>query len=321
MTEINISISQMKEKLASVGYLADDYIATSVVLANRLSKPVLVEGPAGTGKTELAKATATAFGMPLIRLQCYEGLDEAKALYEWDYAKQLLAIQIAKLTHIDDSSASDHLSGGPGSGEKEVREKNAFFATDIAKSIFSEDFLLPRPLLQAIRAPEQVVLLIDEVDRIDVEIEALFLEILSDYQVSIPELGTIKAANTPLVFLTSNDTRDLSEALKRRCLYLHLDYPSREREAAIIRSHLPNIDEHLLNEITRFVGMLREMDLEKPPSISEALDYANALIMLSSKHITDEAAKDIINVLLKYIADIRQVKLLLDTKTDKDLLP
>lgn len=316
MTEINISIGQMKEKLAGVGYLADDYIATSVVLASRLSKPVLVEGPAGTGKTELAKAVATAFGMPLIRLQCYEGLDEAKALYEWDYAKQLLAIQIAKLTQIVEPEGSEL----PGLETKEPREKNAFFTTGIAKSIFSEDFLLPRPLLQAIRAPEQVVLLIDEVDRIDVEIEALFLEILSDYQVSIPELGTIKAANIPLVFLTSNDTRDLSEALKRRCLYLHLDYPSREREAAIIRSHLPNIDEHLLNEIARFSGLLREMDLEKPPSISETLDYASALIMLSSKHITDEPAKDIINVLLKYISDIKQVRSLLDSKTDKDFL-
>ncbi len=265
--------------------MADDYIATSVMLAIKLSKPILVEGPAGTGKTELSKAISRALGTPLIRLQCYEGLDEAKALYEWDYAKQLLAIQIAQ------QNGSENFQSG-----------------DAMKSIFSEEFLLTRPLLQAITSKEQVVLLIDEVDRIDIEMEALFLEVLSDFQVSIPELGTVKAATQPVVFLTSNDTRDLSEALKRRCLYLHLDYPTPEREAAIIRMHLPDIDEYLINEITKFVASLREMDLEKPPSVSETLDYATALVMLSVSHITDKAAQNLTNLLLKYKSDLERVK-------------
>ena len=273
--------------LREVGYLPDQHIASVVYLGEQLAKPVLVEGPAGTGKTELAKSVALMSGMRLIRLQCYEGLDEAKALYEWNYRKQLLRIQ-----------------AGQASGERGPDE--ASFWSDIESDIFGEEFLLSRPLLAAIRSPEPVVLLIDEVDRLDVETEALLLEVLSDYQVSIPELGTVTATQTPLVFLTSNNSRDLSEALKRRCLYLYLDYPSAEREQEIVRSRVPGIGERLAEQVSGLVRSLRTMDLKKRPSVSETLDLASTLYLLGAEEVTPKLAADTLHVLLKYQSDIEK---------------
>ena len=270
--------------LKRVGYLTDAAIASVVYLGERLGKPVLVEGPAGTGKTELAKSVAAATGRRLIRLQCYEGLDEAKALYEWDYRKQLLRMQ----------------SRGPDGIASTQTWK------DVEGDLFSEDFLLTRPLLEAIRATEPVVLLIDEVDRLDVETEALLLEVLSDYQVSIPELGTIRARQVPLVFLTSNSSRELSEALKRRCLFLHLDYPSVEREREIVLSRVPDISEHLATQITRIVRSLRGLDLKKHPSVSETLDWARTLLLMGVEDIEEPQLRETISVLLKYQSDIKK---------------
>jgi MoxR-like ATPase len=270
----------VNDSLRSVGYLADDGIAAVVFLADRLGKPVLVEGPAGTGKTQLAKSVSEMLGARLIRLQCYEGLDESKALYEWNYKKQLLRIQAEQVTH-------------EGETWKELEE-----------DIFSEPFLMPRPLLEAIRATEPAVLLIDEVDRVEVETEALLLEVLSDYQVSVPEMGTVSATQIPLVFLTSNNTRELSEALKRRCLFLHLDYPSVERERQIVLTKVPGIEEALADQVVRTVKLIRALELKKAPSVSETLDWARTLVVLGISHLDTATAKNTLNVLLKHRSDI-----------------
>jgi len=275
------SVGAVREGLRSVDYLADEGISGVVYLADRLGKPVLIEGPAGTGKTELAKSVARMSGSRLIRLQCYEGLDESKALYEWNYKKQLLRIQAQR-----------------------VSEDQGVSWSDIEDDIFSEDFLLTRPLLEAIRAEEPVVLLIDEVDRVEVETEALLLEVLSDYQVSVPELGTVMATQIPLVFLTSNNTRELSEALKRRCLYLHIDYPSLEREREIVLAKVPGVTEHLAEEIVRIVRSIRALELKKSPSVSETLDWARTLLLLGVQSIDADQAKSTLHILLKYQSDI-----------------
>jgi MoxR-like ATPase len=272
------SVAAVREGLRKVDYLSDEGIAGIVYLADRLQKPILVEGPAGTGKTQLAKSVAEMIGARLIRLQCYEGLDEAKALYEWNYKKQLLRIQA---------------SGGEGDSWDEVED-----------DLFSDEFLMERPLLEAIRSEEPVVLLIDEVDRVEVETEALLLEILSDYQVSIPELGTVTAKQIPLVFLTSNNTRELSEALKRRCLFLHVDYPDMEREKEIVLTKVPDITDNLADQVARIVRSLRQLELKKSPSVSETLDWANTLMLLGVDQIDSETASSTANILLKYQSDI-----------------
>ena len=287
------SVAEVRARLAETGYLADDGIAGVVHLADRLAKPVLVEGPAGTGKTELAKSVARVTGSRLIRLQCYEGLDESKALYEWNYKKQLLRIQAQRVAE-DALSASSSGPGAPGDWH------------ELEEDIFSEEFLLTRPLLEAIRATEPVVLLIDEVDRVELETEALLLEVLSEYQVSIPELGTVRAEQIPLVFLTSNNTRELSEALKRRCLFLHLDYPSLERERDIVRTRVPGVTDELADQVARIVRSLRTLELKKYPSVSETLDWARTLVVLGVQSIDAEQARATLHVLLKYRSDLER---------------
>lgn len=271
------SVPQVREGLKDVNYLADEGIAGVVYLADRLDKPILVEGPAGTGKTQLAKSIAEMTGARLIRLQCYEGLDESKALYEWNYKKQLLRIQA---------------------------DRNSDSWNEVHDDIFSEEFLLTRPLLEAIRADDPVLLLIDEVDRVEVETEALLLEILSEYQVSIPELGTVTAKQIPMVLLTSNNTRELSEALKRRCLFLHVDYPTMEREKEIVLAKVPGITDHLADQIARIVRSIRQLDLKKSPSVSETLDWARTLVLLGIDSIEAQQAKETLHILLKYQTDI-----------------
>jgi MoxR-like ATPase len=273
-------VDGVRSGLKDVDYLADDGIAGIVYLAERLQKPILVEGPAGTGKTQLAKSVADAAGARLIRLQCYEGLDESKALYEWNYKKQLLRIQ----------------------AERNTEESWG----EIEDDIFSEEFLLTRPLLEAIRSEDPVVLLIDEVDRVEIETEALLLEILSDYQVSIPELGTVVAKQIPMVFLTSNNTRELSEALKRRCLYLHIDYPDMDREKEIVLTKVPEISDNLADQVARIVRSIRQLELKKSPSVSETLDWARTLILLGVENIDAQTATETVNILLKYRSDIEK---------------
>ena len=294
MTEFRFeSVPAVRESLKSVDYLSDEGIAGIVYLADRLQKPILVEGPAGTGKTQLAKSVAEMSGARLIRLQCYEGLDESKALYEWNYKKQLLRIQAER-----------------GSEEGEDWD-------ELSSDIFSDEFLLTRPLLEAISADDPVVLLIDEVDRVEVETEALLLEILSDYTVSIPELGTIEAKQIPMVFLTSNNTRELSEALKRRCLYLHVDYPDLDREKEIVLTKVPDITEALADQVARIVRSIRNLELKKAPSVSETLDWARTLILLGVQQVDAETARNTIGILLKYQSDItKALRELDDTKSE-----
>jgi MoxR-like ATPase len=269
-------VADVRDRLAAAGYLTDDAIATTVFLADRLGKPLLVEGPAGTGKTELAKAVAAATQSDLVRLQCYEGLDEARALYEWNYKKQLLRIRA---------------SGGDADW------------SDTHDDIFSEEFLLSRPLLTAIRRTEPTVLLIDETDKADVEVEGLLLEVLSDFQVTIPELGTIEAGRRPFVVLTSNATRELSEALKRRCLYLYIDYPGAEREKAIVKARVPELPEELAEQLVRTIRALRAMELKKSPSIAESIDWAHTLLALGLDTLDEQAVSSTLGVVLKHASD------------------
>ena len=274
------SISDTRTALGEAGYLAGESTALVSYLAAQLGKPVLVEGPAGVGKTELAKALARATGRKLIRLQCYEGLDEAKALYEWNYKKQLLRIQV---------EASD-------AGWREVRD-----------DIFGEEFLLPRPLLSAISSEQPVVLLIDEIDKTDQEFEAMLLELLSDFQITIPELGRIEARTHPVVLLTSNNSRELTEALKRRCLYLWLDYPSTEHELAIVRLHAPELPDTVARRLVEVIAMVRELDLKKPPSIAESIDWARALLLMGADDITPDVFRSTLSIIVKHRTDLDTV--------------
>jgi MoxR-like ATPase len=294
------SVAQVREGLGRVGYLADEAAALVSFLAQRLGKPVLVEGPAGVGKTELAKALSRATGRRLVRLQCYEGLDEAKALYEWNYRKQLLRIQ------------------AEASGEAEPTE-GAWERT--RADIFSEEFLFTRPLLEAISADDPVVLLIDEIDKTDQEFEAMLLEVLSDFQISIPELGVIEARTRPIVVLTSNNSRELTEALKRRCLYLWLDYPSVERELEIVRLHAPELDEALARRLVEIVHQVRQLDLKKPPSIAESIDWARTLLLIGAGDIDRETFQQSMSILVKHRSDIDLVAERVAVKLEGDGVP
>ena len=274
------SVEEVNAGLREVGYLPGESTALVSFLAAKLGKPVLVEGPAGVGKTELAKALASYLNRTLVRLQCYEGLDEAKALYEWNYRKQLLRIQTE-------------------SGDAGWR--------DVQDDIFGEEFLLPRPLMTAIASPEPVVLLIDEIDKTDQEFEAMLLELLSDFQISIPELGRIEARTQPVVLLTSNNTRELTEALKRRCLYLWLDYPDLEHELQIVRLHTPDLDASVARKLVEIINQVRELDLKKPPSIAESIDWARALLLLGATDIDAETFKQTMSVIVKHRTDLDTV--------------
>jgi MoxR-like ATPase len=290
------SVDDVIQQLSDQEYICDKQIATVVFLAQQLDKPVLVEGPAGVGKTELAKVVSKALGRDMIRLQCYEGLDEAKALYEWEYSKQLLYTQILKDKVSETIADSQSLA----EAADRVGEEDSVF--------FSNRFIVPRPLMQAISSEEPTLLLIDEVDKSDPEFEAFLLEILSDFQVTIPEIGTIEAKTQPLVFLTSSDAREMSDALKRRCLHLWIDYPSEELEVRILDRKVPNIDKRLAEEVVQLMNKIRELDLKKTPSISETLDWARALLALNADELEDQIVGDTLNVILKYEGDVQKAQ-------------
>lgn len=290
------AIDAIQSGYEQLGYVSDEQIATALFLAQTLEKPLLVEGPPGVGKTELAKATASFLGLDMIRLQCYEGLDEAKALYEWQYGKQLLYTQVLK------EKLGDLMQGANTLDESMGR------LNDFEDVFFSEQFLQSRPLLQALRADEGVVLLIDEIDKSDDEFEAFLLEILSDYQISIPELGTIKAKKPPLVFLTSNNTREIGDALKRRCLHLYIAFPDAPRENAILQARVPELDNKLRTHIVDFVQAVRQMDLKKPPAVSETIDWARAIVLLNMQVLDADFVRNTLNVLLKFKSDIDNVE-------------
>jgi MoxR-like ATPase len=295
------SVDDVLARLGALKYVADRRIATTLYLADRMERPVMVEGPAGVGKTELAKVLAEATSAPLFRLQCYEGLDEGKALYEWAYPKQLLYTQILR------DKVGEVLTGAMTLGEAVDRlaaQEDAFF---------SERFLLPRPLLAALRSPTRAVLLIDEVDRADPEFEAFLLEVLSDFQISVPELGTMKAAHVPFVILTSNNAREMTDALKRRCLHLHIDYPTAEREAEIVAARVPEASARLSESLVRVVAQLRTLDLKKRPSISETLDWTRALLLLGRAELDRATLEETLNLILKYEGDIARAREQLDT--------
>lgn len=296
MSNLFDSTNSVKSELGKQKYIASDEIATIVYLAQKLGKPLLTEGPAGVGKTELAKAIASAAGRELIRLQCYEGLDESKALYEWEYSKQLLYTQLLRDKLNDALGKAETLAEA---ADKLAKEEDVFF---------SERFLLQRPLLKAILSDKPTVLLIDEIDRADAEFEAFLLEVLSDFQVSVPELGTLIAKHKPFVVLTSNNTRELSEALKRRCLYLFIDYPTIDEELAVVRLKVPDLNPKLARQAVEFVHKLRNGDMRKSPSISETLDWANALVALNASNLDKDVLEDTVSILLKHEADLQKAK-------------
>ena len=298
-------VDQVVAALESAEYICSKTIATVVFLAQATQKPVLVEGPAGVGKTELSKSVARSLERELIRLQCYEGLDETKALYEWEYAKQLLYTQMVKEKIDDVVSGAQNL---PEAVDRIAAQEDAFF---------SERFIQPRPLLQAISSARPVVLLVDEVDKSDPEFEAFLLEVLSDFQISIPELGTRKARNIPFVFLTSNDSRDMSDALKRRCIHLYIDYPDKELETRIIRLKIPQIKDRLTDQLIDAIHKIRDLDLKKKPCVSETLDWAQSLIALQIEDLSPQVVRETLNVILKYQADVDQVRDKLDQLIEK----
>ena len=295
-TDAGAEIAEIQAGYAARGYVSDSQIATALFLARKLEKPMLVEGPPGVGKTELAKATADFLNLPMIRLQCYEGLDESKALYEWQYGKQLLYTQVLK------EKLGDLMDGAATLDQSMQR------LDDFEDVFFSEQFLQTRPLLQALRAEAGTVLLIDEIDKSDDEFEAFLLEILSDYQISVPELGTVKAKTPPLVFLTSNNTREIGDALKRRCLHLYIVFPGAARENAILQARVPQLDAVLREKVVAFVQGIRQMDLKKPPAVSETIDWARTLVLLNVQTLDSAFVQDTLNVLLKFKSDIENVE-------------